>query len=81
VKEIPLNLILSETDNPGGPKSIYGEIGMPSLIKNVVKVLAKIKNQSLEEMIEIIEYNFLMLIQNDSMLLSKYNTIKTTNKC
>ena len=40
-QEIPLDRLLTETDNPGGPKGYLGGPGMPLLIEQVVEGLAE----------------------------------------
>ena len=77
-KLVPLDHLLSETDNPGGPKSLMGYPGMPSLIIDVLKGLAKLRDIPLDELIQIIQSNFLNFIQQDprlSNIHSKFDEI------
>ncbi len=74
-KGIPTEKLLTETDNPGGAKWLTGEIGMPVLIKEVVKKLAKLKDTTPEGLIEIVQANFLRLIRDDPWLSDIYNEI------
>lgn len=67
-KEVPLDRLLTETDNPGGPKSLIGQAGMPSLIKDVVEGLAQLREISSEEMIRIVHSNLLQLTRRDPRL-------------
>jgi len=62
---IPDNLLLTETDNPGGPKWLTGKQGMPVLIRDVVNSLARLKGTSAEAITEQVKVNFLKLIGND----------------
>ena len=43
---LPAELMLTETDNPGGNASLTGTIGTPLLIKDVIRKLAEIKGTS-----------------------------------
>jgi len=36
-REVPSDRVLTETDNPGGPKGLIGSIGMPSLLIEVIQ--------------------------------------------
>ncbi len=58
-KTIPENRLLTETDNPGGPESIYGRTFMPDLVKRVVRVLAKIRSADRDELKNRIFNNFI----------------------
>jgi len=60
-KNIPLNLLLTETDNPGGPASYLGERGMPIFIRTVVDEVAKIKGRTPEQIESIVKDNFIRL--------------------
>lgn len=63
VKEIPLDHILTETDNPGGPQTYMGKKGLPILIKDVAKEIAKIKEKSFVQIEEIVQGNFAKLAE------------------
>jgi len=69
-KWVPLDRLLTETDNPGGPKSLTGHPGMPNLIVDVVEYLAELRNQSPERMVKIIQSNLIALIRRDPQLLN-----------
>jgi len=58
---IPLSQILTETDNPGGPASFMSEMAMPVLIKEVIRQIAKCKNEAVGEIEKQVEHNFLKL--------------------
>jgi TatD DNase family protein len=60
-QKIPLNHILTETDNPGGPQSYLGKKGMPILIKDVVKEIAQIKKKSPKRIEKAVQENFTRL--------------------
>lgn len=59
---IPLDRILTETDNPGGPASFLGSNCSPKLVKQLIPALAKAKRQPLEELERKIEETFSKLI-------------------
>jgi TatD DNase family protein len=67
-KEVPLNRLLTETDNPGGLKWLNGTLGMPRVVKEVIQAIAQIKKTTPEAMIEAVEKNFLELIRDDPWL-------------
>ena len=43
-KAVPMDRLLTETDNPGGIKWLTGKPGMPLVISDVVRELANVKN-------------------------------------
>jgi TatD DNase family protein len=67
-REVPLELLLTETDNPGGPREYLGEWGMPSLICDVVRALAAVRGMSKGAIVETVQANFLRLIEDDPRL-------------
>jgi TatD DNase family protein len=67
-REVPLELLLTETDNPGGPRGFLGTLGMPSLILDVVRGLAEVRAMSEEAVVEAVQANFLRLIEDDPRL-------------
>jgi len=67
-KYLPAELILTETDNPGGPESLTGEAGTPSLIKDITKKLAEIRRTSVEVIIDTVRGNLARLGNNDPWL-------------
>jgi TatD DNase family protein len=67
-KRIPTQLLLTETDNPGGERWLSGHPGMPGLIRNVVAELAAIRETSETEIIETVKRNLARLIDGDSRL-------------
>jgi TatD DNase family protein len=64
-RSIPSTLLLTETDNPGGNHWLTGELGMPSIIAQVVHKLAEIRGWSAEETKAIVLKNFLRLAGDD----------------
>ena len=67
-RQVPLDLLLTETDNPGGPKGLIGDWGMPSLILDVVQDLARVRGMSRDALVEAVQANFLRLIEDDPRL-------------
>jgi TatD DNase family protein len=64
-KSVPQSLLLTETDNPGGYHWLTGELGMPSIIVQVVHKLAEIHGWSAEETKTLVLKNFLRLAGDD----------------
>jgi TatD DNase family protein len=67
-KEIPDQLLLTETDNPGGLKWLNGVLGLPSDLHRVVEAVAKLRNMPAELVVRMIQKNFLHLIDHDPWL-------------
>jgi len=65
---LPSELMLTETDNPGGYKSITGTLGTPSLIKNVVEKLAEIRGTSEQTILATVQNNLMRIGGHDSWL-------------
>jgi TatD DNase family protein len=65
---IPLERLLTETDNPGGPKSYLGKPGSPSLILDVLHALASIRGIKEEELSETIQSNLMRFLAQDPSL-------------
>jgi TatD DNase family protein len=65
---LPSELILTETDNPGGYKSITGIVGTPLLIKDVIKKLAEIRGTSEQTIVATVQNNLMRIGGNDSWL-------------
>lgn len=67
-REVPLDRLLTETDNPGGPKGLIGSIGMPSLLLEVVQGLAEARNADVETVTETVRRNLARLVGDDPRL-------------
>ena len=65
---LPMERLLTETDNPGGQMWVKGILGMPSVIKEVIRVLAEGKNTTEQVIIQTVEINFARLIRDDPWL-------------
>ncbi len=60
--EIPMEYILTETDAPYGLKKDSSTKNFPFLVKNVVEVIAKVKNMNFEEASAILFNNAKLLV-------------------
>jgi TatD DNase family protein len=65
---LPAELILTETDNPGGYKSITGTVGTPLLIEDVVGKMAGIRGTSAEVITTTVQNNLIRIGGNDPWL-------------
>lgn len=66
--EIPAERLLTETDNPGGPKEFIGGPGMPVLVKDVVRRVAEAKETTVEAIVQLVQTNLIELIRDDPWL-------------
>jgi TatD DNase family protein len=71
-RELPSEQLLTETDNPGGPKSFIGTLGMPVLIKDVVQALAELRGVTARAIAQTVQANFARLIRDDPWLADTY---------
>ena len=67
-RRVPMNQLLTESDNPGGIKWLSGTVGMPRIIREVVAALATAKQTTPEVIEAIVEDNFFRLIDCDPRL-------------
>ena len=67
-REIPSEHLLTETDNPGGPKGFIGGPGRPLLIKEVIKGVAEARKTTMEAVIQTVQSNLLQLTRDDPWL-------------
>jgi len=65
---LPAELILTETDNPGGNKSLTGNIGTPLLLKDIIRKLAEIRGTSDQTIITAVQNNLIKLGGDDPWL-------------
>ncbi len=71
-REIPRELLLTETDNPGGLKWLRDIAGMPGVLRDVLAELARVRGMSFQELESLIETNFGQLIGDHSGLSRWY---------
>ena len=64
-KAIPSALLLTETDNPGGYSWLAGDMGMPSIIVQVIQALSELRGWSAEKTKDIVLSNFVRLVHTD----------------
>jgi TatD DNase family protein len=69
-RAIPNEQLLTETDNPGGPREVTGEWGYPSLVVEVIEELARIRDTNPTGIVDIVRGNWAALIQHDKHLQS-----------
>ena len=62
---MPVDQMLTETDNPGGARAFIGEPGTPKLIAEVVDKIAELRNTSREEIISLVRRNLLHILRDD----------------
>ena len=62
---VPVDQMLTETDNPGGARAFIGRPGTPKLIEKVVDKIAELRNYRREEIISLIQRNLLRLLHDD----------------
>ena len=67
-REIPMDRLLTETDNPDGLQWLTGAIGMPCRVREVLEKLAEVRRSTAEVMARTVETNFARLIEDDSRL-------------
>ncbi len=71
-RSIPDDLLLTETDNPGGYEWLAGTPGMPGVLQEVVLELARIRKLEYEECEIMIQRNFERLIGGDDRINDFY---------
>jgi TatD DNase family protein len=71
-REIPLEQLLTETDNPGGPKGLIGEPGKPALIQDVVQGVAQARGIAVKDLVLAVHGNLLRLLHGDPRVADAY---------
>lgn len=74
-RRIPKAQLLTEMDNPGGAEWLNGKLGMPSMLLEVIQVIADLWGTTPTDVIETIQDNFLKLIKGDPRLADMYSII------
>jgi TatD DNase family protein len=67
-RSLPAELMLTETDNPGGKESLTGTIGTPLLIKDIIAKLAEIRGTSDQIIMTTVHNNLIRLGDNEPWL-------------
>jgi len=70
--EVPIDRLLTETDNPSGWKWLKGEEGRPSLLIEVQRELARVRGMSVHDLQDRVRTNFERLIAGDDLLEAPY---------
>ncbi len=70
-REIPLERLLTETDNPLVKLSLPDALGLPRNIIDVISELAAVKNTTVEQMTDLIQGNFLRMFEDDPDLIKR----------
>jgi TatD DNase family protein len=65
---IPPDQLLTETDNPGGPRWLTGDTGYPQLITDVVDELSSTRGERKADLLATVRSNLLRLIESDHHL-------------
>jgi TatD DNase family protein len=71
-QEIPSNQLLTETDNPGGPKEFIGVHGMPMLVRDVVQAVSGLRKVTARVVTETVQTNLIELIQDEAWFVDKF---------
>lgn len=67
-RRIPVDQLLTETDNPGGQRWLTGEVGMPIILREVVEELGRIKSLSPDSVEAAVQRNMERLVGDDPAL-------------
>jgi TatD DNase family protein len=70
--EIPAGRLLTETDNPGGPKGYIGAPGMPGLIERVVEAVAQARGASAAAVAGTVQENLLRLLEGEAWIPGRW---------
>jgi TatD DNase family protein len=75
-REIPVDRLLAETDNPDGLEWLTGALGMPCRLREVIGKLADVRCTTSDAMARTVDVNFSRLIQDDVRLVAWRNGCK-----
>jgi TatD DNase family protein len=67
-REVPADRLLTETDNPGGPKSVFGRPGTPALVPGVVRALAEVRGATAGDIAAAVRANLERLFAGNTRL-------------
>jgi len=74
-RQLPMERLLTETDNPGGRDPVTGTVRMPLLVRDVVQALADLRKTTVEAIIEMVQNNLIRLIRGDPWLSDIYANV------
>lgn len=63
-KEVPIDQLLTETDNPLVSLNLPDSLAMPRVLNDIIKELARLRETSEKEIIESVERNFMAILQS-----------------
>jgi TatD DNase family protein len=72
VAYLPAELLLTETDNPGGKRSFTETVGYPLLIRDITQKVADIKKLTIKATADMVRNNLTRLFLNDSWVSESY---------
>lgn len=78
-RQVPSRQLLTETDNPGGPKSYTGALGTPLLVREVVEALARLRETTAEAVTETVQANLARLVEGDPRLCETHARLSRTS--
>jgi TatD DNase family protein len=64
-RTIPIDQLLTETDNPGGPEWLTGDRGQPELIVDVVAELARVRRMEPDVLARTVRSNMARFLEHD----------------
>lgn len=67
-REIPGNRLLTETDNPGGPKSYLHRSGSPAILLDIIRSLAVVRETTPDDLVSAVQSNIRNLFRDDARL-------------
>lgn len=67
-RAVPIDQLLTETDNPGGLRWLTGEAGRPDLITEIIDELAAMRGMGSEELTATVHSNMVRLVDSDPHL-------------
>lgn len=74
-RAIPSEQLLTETDNPGGPKESVGRPGMPALVKDVLRGIAEARRTTVQAVVQTVQANLVELLRDDPWLTDTYHML------
>jgi TatD DNase family protein len=76
-RQIPADRLLTETDNPGGPESVFGRPGTPAILLEIVRALAKVRRTTEEDLVAAVWGNLERLFRDDARLDGFLGSLRT----